>query len=44
MNWDPEKLGDLEKAAGFKVVTDPGTPMDGPGMMKIEDPPYFARR
>jgi hypothetical protein len=42
MNWDPERLGDVEKAAGFKVVTDPGRPTDRPEMMKIEDPPYFA--
>jgi len=42
MNWDPERLGDLEQAAGFKVVTDQGVPTDRPGMMKIEDPPYFA--
>ena len=42
MDWDPEELGDLEDAAGFKVVTDPGTPSDRPEMMKIEDPPYFA--
>ena len=42
MDWDPEQLGDLEDAAGFKVITDPGTPTDRPEMMKIEDPPYFA--
>ena len=42
MDWDPEQLGDLEEAAGFKLVTDPGTPSDRPEMMKIEDPPYFA--
>jgi hypothetical protein len=42
IEWDPEQLGDLEEAAGFKLVTDPGTPADRPEMMKIEDPPYFA--
>ena len=42
MDWDPEHWGDLEEAAGFKLVTDPGTPSDRPEMMKIEDPPYLA--
>ena len=42
MDWDPEQFGDLEEAAGFRVVTDPGTPSDRPEMMKIDDPPYFA--
>jgi len=42
MNWNVEQLSALEQAAGFKVVTDPGTPSDRPEMMTIEDPPYFA--
>ena len=36
-------MGALEQASGFKAVIDPRTPTDRPEMMKIEDPPYFAR-
>jgi len=43
MDWDVEQLGALEDAAGFKAVIDSGAPSDRGEMMKIEDPPYFAR-
>jgi hypothetical protein len=43
MDWDPEQLHALDRPAGFEVVTDPATPSDRPEMMRIEDPPYFAR-
>jgi|GEM_PF-2881708 len=42
MNWSAQELSSLEEAAGISVVTDPGSGHSSPGMMKIEDPPYFA--
>ncbi|HVW33740.1 MAG TPA: hypothetical protein VHL53_14480 [Acidimicrobiia bacterium] len=43
MDWDPEKVHALDEPAGFEPVIDPKRPSDRPEMMKIEDPPYFAR-
>jgi hypothetical protein len=43
MDWDIEALSALEEAAGFRVVSEPGSASASPGMMKIGDPPYFAR-
>ena len=43
MNWDTDQLSALEDAAGLSVRSDPGSASPDPGMMTIQDPPYFSR-
>lgn len=43
LDWDWQQVGPVQEAAGFDVLTEPGTPSPNPEMMKIQDPPYFAR-